>query len=93
MPYLAQEKKDFLDSECDVRNLSDKMTNESIQDFVGYLNYLNFVFVKRWIKKNGNKYFVFAAIIGTLICCILEIYRKLVAPYEDEKILENRDVE
>lgn len=30
--------------------------------------------------------------VGELECCVLEIYRRLISPYEDEKISENGDV-
>ena len=93
MPYLTDEKKEMLDANCDIGNLAYELSKESIQDFAGDLNYLNFLLVKKWINKNGKKYFIFAAIVGTLICCVLEIYRRLIAPYEDKKIQENGDVE
>jgi hypothetical protein len=91
MPYLTVKDKEEIKNSVDY--LSDTLERKPIESFVGYINYLNFVFVRRWIKKNGKKYFVFASIIGTLICCILEIYRRLVAPYEEEKIISNGDVE
>ena len=91
MPYLTQEDKDK--NAVNENYLTDYTDNLSIQDLAGHINYLNFMIVRRWIKKNGKKYFVFATIVGTLICCILEIYRRLIAPYEDEKINSNGDVE
>ena len=91
MPYLTNNDKEEIKQSVDY--LSDTLSNKKIESFVWYINYLNFIFVKRWVSKNGKKYFVFAAIVGTLICCIFEIYRRLIASYEDSKIQSNGDVE
>jgi len=91
MPYLVQTDKEEIKNSVD--NLSKILEQKPIESFAGYINYLNFVLVRRWITKNGKKYFIFATIIGTLICCILEIYRRLIANYEDSKINLNGDVE
>jgi len=40
---------------------------------------------KDYIKYNN--------FIGEIDCCVLEIYRRLIAKYEDEKIVENGDIE
>jgi len=91
MPYLTKEEKEKFDPKYkETLSFLEKM---DIKDLTGHLNYMVFRTVKVWTKKNGKKYFVFAAIVGTMICCVLEIYRRLVAPYEDKKILENGDVE
>lgn len=91
MPYLTEEDKHKVGVEVD--RLTDYTNNLDIQNLAGHINYINFIVVRRWISKNGKKYFVFAAILGTLICCVLEIYRRLVAPYEEEKIKSNGDAE
>ena len=44
------------------------------------------------INKNGKKYWIFALFVGTLMCCILEVYRRLIAKYEDNAIKRNGDV-
>lgn len=91
MPYLNQNQKENIDNKGGY-DVYDKFGSLDIKDLVGALNYLNFRIVKIWIGRNGKKYFVFAAIVGTLVCCIFEIYRKLIAPYEEEKIKENGDI-
>ena len=90
MPYLEQEDKKKFDPHF--AGALTYLQKLDIKDFVGHLNYMVFKTVKFWIKRNGKKYFIFAAVIGTMICCVLEIYRRLVAPYEDKKIKENGDV-
>jgi len=92
MPYITQRDKDRFTANADNNGVAEYLSRLGLGEFAGHLNYLNFKIVRRWIKKNGKKYFAFATIVGTLICCILEIYRRLVAPYEDKKIRENGDV-
>ena len=38
------------------------------------------------------RYQTLNAIVGSLECCKLEVYRRLASPYEDEKITKNGDV-
>lgn len=91
MPYLEYENKKDIDDNgaSDVYNKFEKL---EIKEFAGAINYINFKIVKKYIDRNGKRYFTFAVVIGTLVCCILEIYRRLVANYEDKKIIENGDV-
>ena len=91
MPYLIQEDRESLDQEG-YDNLLQYLVTLDIKDFLGVINYMVFKAVRRWIKTNGQKYWIFAGLVGTLLCCILEIYRRLVAPYEDKKIEQNGDV-
>lgn len=92
MPYLKYKDKEKV-TDNGALELEDYYSKLSPQDFAGHINYLNFWLVKNWVKKNGKKYWIFALITGTLVCCVLEIYRRLVAPYEDEKIKSSGDVE
>jgi len=50
-----------------------------------YFNYVN-GHEKEEYKRVNN-------LIGELECCVFEIYRRLIAPYEQKKIIENGDVE
>lgn len=92
MPYLAQPFRDEIDKEENLEGQCSYSGYMSLKDFLGYLNYKVFRLVKNWLKVNGKTYFHFAAIVGTLICSVFEIYRRLVIPYENEKIIENGDV-
>lgn len=58
----------------------------------GELNYLLTVVCHDYWSENGQNYQAFNDIIGALEGCKLELYRRRVAPYEDEKIKENGDV-
>jgi len=57
----------------------------------GNLNYLLFKLCKEYMKE-GESYSAYKNFIGELEMAKLEIYRRLVAPYEDKKIKENGDV-
>lgn len=61
----------------------------SILGIKGTLNYLLF----RLAKYVCHSYEDYSNFIAELECAKLEIYRQQVAPYEDEKIKENGDVE
>ena len=84
MPYLKSNDKDLV-SKNGAWELEEYYSKLTPQDFAGHLNYLNYRIVKYWIKKNGLKYWVCSCIIGTLILCALEIWLKIVCPYEREK--------
>ena len=55
----------------------------------GDLNYILFKFCKYQVKPSYNNYKNFC---GELRQCATEIERKILAPYEDQKIKENGDV-
>ena len=57
----------------------------------GTLNYIITRLVHWWLGDNPN-YERYNAAIGVLECAKLELYRRKVSPYEDEKINENGDV-
>lgn len=92
MPYLEEGDKYEVDAHG-LNQLLEYCIRLELKYFAGVLNYIIFKIVRRWIKQNGRKYFCFATIVGTMICSVLEIYRRLIAPYEDTKIAENGDVE
>lgn len=91
MPYLKEDDKEKFDVYYDESR--HYLSELSLGEFAGHLNYMVYKTVKTWIRKNGKRYFHFATIVGTLVCCVLEIYRRQVAGYEDEKIKENGDVD
>lgn len=80
MPYINQDARDAIDS-------------GEIPVTAGELNYLLTVTVLEYIAFNGKSYSSFNDAIGALEACKLELYRRHAAPYEDEKIAENGDVE
>lgn len=62
------------------------------EPLTGRMNYLIFKIAMEFIKKNGESYKNYQTIIGELECAKQEIFRRMVAKYEDKKIKENGDV-
>jgi hypothetical protein len=59
---------------------------------VGDLTYALTRLVDQWIVDHGVSYATLSAAVGVVECMKLELYRRVVAPYEDTKIAENGDV-
>lgn len=79
MPYIKQEDREALN------NHDDEPQN------AGELNYMITVMIQEYLGSKPN-YQRFNETIGVLECAKLELYRRMVAPYEDKKIEENGDV-
>jgi hypothetical protein len=58
----------------------------------GQLNYLISSICNDYIDEQGKCYDTLNEVIGVLECSKLELYRRVIAPYEDEKVKENGDV-
>jgi len=84
MPYIKQERRTGLDHLISWIN-----TTFTQIGLTGNLNYVLY----RLAKANCTNYASFAAFIGELESAKLEIYRKLVAPYEEQKESENGSIE
>lgn len=76
----------------------DKDARERIRLFlkpasIGELNYLITTECLEYLNLGGKpSYKAFNEIIGVLECAKLEMYRRMVAPYEDVKLNEHGDV-
>lgn len=86
MPYIKQGQRDALAPDL-VRTLW--AAHPALSE--GELNYTLTRLVRRWLGDNPN-YARFNAALGVLEAAKLELYRRMVAPYEDTKIAENGDV-
>ena len=82
MPYISQDAR---------LNL---FTNDNGPEpnHAGELNYLFTSIIIKYIEQHGLRYSTLNDIIGALECCKLELYRRIIIPYEDKKIAENEDV-
>lgn len=58
----------------------------------GDLNYAITSLVNDYLGDHGVSYHTLNECIGVLECAKLELYRRIVAPYEDKKMKENGDV-
>ena len=86
MPYITPDKRQDLEAITDA--LRDYLTVRP-----GDLNFVISTAVSEFLAEHGDPtYDVFNAAIGVLECAKLELYRRMVAPYEDKKKEANGDV-
>lgn len=82
MPYIDGEH----------RKLFEYQGNYQHPRTAGELNYLITMMVDKYVKEKGVNYQSYNDVMGALEGCKLELYRRRISPYEDEKILQNGDV-
>lgn len=87
MPYIKPDEREPLDEI--VAALTTELRNGN---FRGRLNYTISSVLAGLLEANGTSYSFLNDFIGVLECVKLEAYRRVAAPYEDGKILENGDV-
>ncbi len=80
MPYIEKSLRPALDS----GRLQPRTEGE--------LNYVLTRVILKYLENRGRSYSTMNDIIGALGACGLEFNRRVVAPYEDQKIKENGDV-
>lgn len=78
MPYIKKERRYELE-DWDVPRSAGELNYELTKKVVEYLG-------------SAPKYKDFNEVLGVLTAMQLELYRRLVAPYEDDKIADNGDV-
>jgi hypothetical protein len=81
MPYLKTIEKEYF-----------KPIVNTVFSTSGELNYVLTEICKKYLKDMGERYNTYNTIIGALECCKLELYRRKISLYEDQKIKENGDV-
>ena len=80
MPYIDKEKRAII-------NAGNSPTDP------GELNYAITVLVDKYlVAKGGPRYVYLNEIIGAMECAKLELYRRIIGPYEDKKIKIAGDV-
>ncbi len=88
MPYIAAADKQKFNEIFDEFD-----TLVSLHDMPpGELNYLFTVLAIMFTEQKGVSYTNMNEVMGVFESAKLEYYRRMVAPYEDEKIKENGDV-
>ena len=98
MPYIEKNKRDVIAFQSDYGPVAEYLgTNELLVHTIeiekpGELNYAITMLCKDYLDNAGHSYTMYNEVIGVLECAKLELYRRLAAPYEDEKIKENGDV-
>ena len=85
MPYIKQESRDFFDHYLNQIN---------IQNFKkGDLTYCLYRLCINYMEGRTKNYENLSSTMSCLEDAKLEWYRKRIAPYEDEKIFENGDIQ
>lgn len=79
MPYIDQNARNRLDAGDE-------------PDTLGGLNYLITKLCLAWLTEVGDTYGAYAAVVGVLETAKLELYRRVVVPYEQDKCEINGDV-
>jgi hypothetical protein len=89
MPYILKQDRERLDGA--IQAVMDALESETPIMTMGEINYvISSIF---WKLFNRRKSYAFANdLIGVLECVKLELYRRHIAPYEDEKIKQNGDI-
>jgi len=85
MPYIPQDRRRQINNE--LTTIGDQFLPQNAGD----LNYLVSRFIDNYLVENGIRYAHCNEMIGALECCKLELYRRMVGPYEDDVIDKNGD--
>ena len=89
MPYVSQDVRDkyagALSELFDMLGYKTPLTP-------GELNYVITEVILLYLKQKGLSYTICNEVLGVLDAVAREFYRRKVAPYEDEKIVQNGDV-
>lgn len=81
MPYIKKYKRQDIDY------------SGMLPTTPGELNYKISKLIDSYIERHGGiSYSNINEVIGVLECVKLELYRRIAAPYEDEKLNENGEV-
>ena len=79
MPYITETARE-------------QLNDGGLPDNEGELNYVISSLLDEYLAQYGFNYANLNAVVGVLECAKLEIYRRMGAPYEDDKMKENGDV-
>jgi hypothetical protein len=100
MPYIEQSRRPIIYDKFNGSSGGGLEPPEPTTAFIavheiqtpGELNYAITEMCLNYAEEFDHRYATYNAIIGALECAKLEFYRRLTAPYEDEKIADNGDV-
>jgi hypothetical protein len=82
MPYITDDKREELISDTASRN----------PETAGELNYVITTIVDQYLLDHGVSYSTLNEAVGVLECAKQELYRRIVAPYEEQKRFDNGEV-
>lgn len=104
MPYIKEELRDGIFEHCPAQDAREDaygidppepefsaVWGHNINT-VGALNFAITQLIRTYLDRVDHNYTNYNAVVGVLECAKLELYRRLISKYEDEKIAENGDV-
>jgi hypothetical protein len=86
MPYIKELDKQEIEKFANLSTIGCRCKN------AGELNYTITRIIQGYFSQNGGRYQQINDVVGALEGAKLEFYRRLVADYENQKIVENGDV-
>jgi hypothetical protein len=89
MPYLTQDAREKLDSH--INDILEVLLESNVS-IPGGLNYAICRVADGVITAKGESYSQYNNLLGSVEAAKLEIYRRMVAPYEDAKSYQNGEV-
>jgi len=89
MPYITEEDRCAMELPDAPMSLTAHYDNPTKP---GELNYIISSFCDAYITNKGMSYTTTNEVIGVLECAKLELYRRVLAPYEEQKCRENGEV-
>jgi hypothetical protein len=93
MPYVDVSTRSKVSKELDALTKKlEKLIGENPDNRDGIMNYVVSSLIARLYPEATSRYRDYNAATGMLECAKLELYRRLVAPYEDTKIAQHGDV-
>ena len=96
MPYINQEKRQQVDHFIDDlrQTLASMEMDDEFNNMEGNVNYvITSLLMKIYGDKDSTDYSQINAAIGVLECAKSELYRKVAAPYEDQKEFDNGPID
>ena len=88
-PYIKRERRLLL-KQIGLDKFLNNLFCQTISE--GELNFIITRLLHRWIVEKGESYAEYNKLVGVLECAKLELYRKLIANYEDKKCEENGEI-
>lgn len=88
MPYIKKEEREEL--KLLVKAIEDEVKKGKMTP--GKMDYLITKMIHAYLRQKGLNFSNISEVIGVLEAVKTEFYRRVVAPYEDEKIKDNGDV-
>jgi len=84
MPYVLRERREAMENGL-------KLLDHTVET-PGDLNYAVCMLMESLAQRTGGNYAAQNAVLGAVEAAKMEYYRRVVAPYEDDKAWENGDV-